>query len=227
MHISKAAFDDPYFRDMCQAGGFQYQLTTGQLKLWVRAEWSVFQLFLSFLLNHKVKEAKGNASAQFLHDGGTLASHKKYQAFAMQFIGPEWVKNFVICYAFPRCKDSKDAPVAQLAELSFASNTGFQFYDMFATAIQDRAAVGVARQLTLEEEVCAMHDGDKLGQSASGALVRSKNSKEFNPFPEGILVLSNARACATNFTHGGRYEALFKTSSSATRTCPNNFVGPR
>ena len=56
---------------------------------------------------------------------------------------------------------------------------------MANAAIQDGAALGVARALGVEDNVCLMHDNDKVGSSAVGNLVRTKNKKEINPFPEG------------------------------------------
>jgi len=56
--------------------------------------------------------------------------------------------------------------------------------------VADRAAKGVARELMLKEEVCGMHDGDKLGQSATGALVRSRRHIPVNPFLEGSTLMA-------------------------------------
>ena len=47
--------------------------------------------------------ARGNAFAQGIHDGGTLASKRKYQALALQFVAPRWDKNIVVTIALQRC----------------------------------------------------------------------------------------------------------------------------
>ena len=60
---------------------------------------------------------------------------------------------------------------------------------IMGSMISDRAAKGVAGYYGIEEEVCLMHDGDKLGASAIGHLVRTKNKKEVNPFPQGKALL--------------------------------------
>ena len=209
MHVSKNAFEDKYWKSMlCQAGA-SCLLTKKQLILWVRAEFEVFKLFLRHILDLKRNQAQGNAFAQFLHDGGTLASHKKYQALAMQFIMPDWSTNMVICFGFPRSKENKDIKVAELSVLTFEEVSGYKFDAIFASAISDRAAKGVAGELGLVEEVCAMHDGDKLGQSATGALVRSKNKRSVNPFPEGVKLMANARKMGTDFTWDTWHEKLW------------------
>ena len=125
MHISKAAFDDVYYKAMLTKAGAACVLASKQLKLWVRAEFEVFKLFIRFMLKLKNHQAQGNPYAQFLHDGGTLSSHKKYQAFAMQFTSPDWDQNFVICFGFPRSKHNKDVEVAELSKIEFKNVTGY------------------------------------------------------------------------------------------------------
>ena len=66
------------------------------MKSYVRAEFAVFVMFLKFDLQDEVRLRKGNKFAQGLHDGGTLVSHKKYQALALQLIAPDWLKNLVV-----------------------------------------------------------------------------------------------------------------------------------
>ena len=186
MHVSKQAFDDKYWKGMMNTAGAKCLINRQQLRKWVRAEFSVFKLFLRYMIERKCMQAQGNAYAQFLHDGGTLASHRKYQALGMQFLSPDWDRNFVICFGFPRSKHNKDVEVAELAVIQFMSMSGYAFEYVFGSTIADRAAKGVASYLNHEEEVCGMHDGDKLGQSATGALTRSKNHTIVNPFPEAV-----------------------------------------
>ena len=48
----------------------------------------------------------------------------------------------------------------------------------------------VARLLNVEEETCDMHDGDKIGRSAIGELLRKDGSGGFiNPFEPGELIV--------------------------------------
>ncbi len=58
----------------------------------VRAEFDIFKLFLKTILDEKVDQAKRNRFAQAVHDGGTLTSKRKYQAFGIQFIDPSGVE---------------------------------------------------------------------------------------------------------------------------------------
>ena len=67
---------------------------------------------------------------------------------------------------------------------------------MANAAIQDGAALGVARALGVEDNVCLMHDNDKVGSSAVGNLVRTKNKTKINPFPEGQTLLKNILSCS-------------------------------
>ena len=48
---------------------------------------------------------------------------------------------------------------------------------------------GISKSFELSEDVCGMYDVDKVGQSATGGLTRSKDKKVINPFPEGVLLL--------------------------------------
>ena len=60
-----------------------------------------------------------------------------------------------------------------------------------------------------------MHDVDKLGQSATGALTRSKNHTIVNPFPECTKLMANARKMGTDFTWDGHTEKLWATGIKA------------
>ena len=227
MHVSKSAFSDPSFIDMMRRQALSMLrpgacspekapvLKVKQLKRYVRAEFDVFLIFLKGILEMKVEQSKGNAFAQLLHDGGTLKNHKKYQAFGMQLIDPSWKANLVICFGFPHTTSSKDKDVSALIDKTFKSRTGYSADVVFGSAISDRAAKGVSGDLDLEEEVCGMHDGDKLGQSATGALVRSKGKKVQNPFPEGVELMANAHSMAVHFSYGERHEELWQLGDAA------------
>ena len=77
--------------------------------------------------------------------------------------------------------ENRDLQVAETIRLTFKEVSGYEFVQVFASTIADRCAKGVADKLDHEEEVCAMHDGDKLGQSAAGALCRTKNKVNVTP----------------------------------------------
>ena len=89
MHISKTEFESVLFKRML-AGGEDLEkvsvLSQVNLKNYVRGEFAVFLMFLKLIFALKYALALGNKFAQALHDGGTLVSHKKYQALALQLI---------------------------------------------------------------------------------------------------------------------------------------------
>eukprot|EP00966_Prymnesium_polylepis_P175418 4059513-Prymnesium_polylepis.1 len=133
MHVSKSAFEDTYYKNMHTQAGGTALLTAAQLSSWVDAEFKVFCRFIKFMLSRKMAQAQGNAFAQFLHDGGTLKNHKKYQAFGIQFVDPDWEHNWVICFGFPRSSRNKDEQVAELAKAEFKKLTGIEFDSVFCS----------------------------------------------------------------------------------------------
>ena len=74
-------------------------------------------------------------------------------------------------------------------------------------------AKGVSAQIGLDEEVCGMHDGDKLGHSAVGNLVKMKDKQVVNPFPDGQALLKKAHALAVHFSYGNRHKDLLHYST--------------
>ena len=71
---------------------------------------------------------------------------------------------------------------------------------MTGSSVQDCATLSVAEELDLEPEKCTMHQGDKIGKSAIGELVRSKNKVIVNPFPHGLNLLKMLRDQARHFS---------------------------
>ena len=103
----------------------------------------------------------------------------------MQFVDSQFRSNHVLAIGFKHVTNSKSANVTDLGRTVVKDVTGFNFEDLFGLAIQDRGATKVAKALELDEEICDMHNGDKIGASAIGELTRSKNSQVINPFPTG------------------------------------------
>ena len=67
-----------------------------------------------------------------------------------------------------------DVVVAELVRRVVLEVTAKEVSEIVSLAVQDGAALGVARQLDMDEvEGCDMHDGDKIGQAAIGELVRT------------------------------------------------------
>lgn len=210
MHISKREFEGEEFREMLkeQAGGRGVHLTTYQLKEWVRAEFRIFLSFLRYMMAIKMEEAQGNPFSQALHDGGTLSNHTKFQACGLQFIAERGDENLVVCIGLVKSAHNTDVDVAHLFKEVCKERTGFEFSELCMAVVSDRAAKGVSHHLNMEEEVCEMHDTDKIGQSATGALTRSRNRIVVNPFPEGVALLKAARAMATHFSYSNRLDEL-------------------
>ena len=71
--------------------------------------------------------------------------------------------------------------------------------------VSDAAAVGVLLAAGKEErKTCDMHDGDKLGQSATGKLVQSWRNIELNPCPAGVSLMKTAHKVGTFFSYSNR-----------------------
>jgi hypothetical protein len=87
--------------------------------------------------------------------------------------------------------------------------TGYTFTEIVARRRSDRAARGVTGVLHMKEmEACEMHDTDKLGQAATGGLVRTRNKIPVNPFPEGVALISRAHKLGTYFGYSTRANDL-------------------
>ena len=113
-YVSKRTFKDKHFKSMLRAVARSNAapiLTQYMLKEYVRAEFSVFLLFLALIIKLKMGQSHDAPFAQAQHDGGTAANKKKYQALAMQFIDPKWLRNLVICIGFKYSPQNKDADV--------------------------------------------------------------------------------------------------------------------
>lgn len=196
-YISKREFEAHEFREMLceQNGGRGVFLSQKQLKEWVRAEFRIFLTFLRYAVATKMEDAEGNPFAQAIHDGGTLANKCKYQACGLQFISEKADANLVVCIGLVKSPHNTDMDVANLFKDVCKERTGFEFSELCMAVVSDRAAKGVSNQLNIEEEVCEMHDTDKIGQSATGALTRSRNKTVVNPFLEGAVLV-----CCRTFT---------------------------
>ena len=67
------------------------------------------------------------------------------------------------------------------------------------------ADVGVSSAAGMEDgNTCDMHYGDKVGQSATGRLVRSRRNVELNPFPAGVSLMKTAHKVGTFFSYSKR-----------------------
>ncbi|KAI9346567.1 hypothetical protein BDR26DRAFT_112210 [Obelidium mucronatum] len=145
-----------------------------------------------------------------LHDGGTLANKHKFQAIGIQFLDPQWRKNHVVSIGFTASAVNTDSIVSEMLQAVFKERTGLEFQETVSSMMQDRCALGVSNQCDIEEEACLMHDGDKLGRSAVGALTRSRNKIVVNPFPEGVDLMSRAHKMGTFFSYSQQRRQHFQ-----------------
>jgi hypothetical protein len=91
---------------------------------------------------------------------------------------------------------------------------GFKYNQVMASMISDLAAKGIAREFDQVGEWCDMHQGDKIGRSAIGDLVRSKNRVPVNPFPAGQALMKKCHSMAVYFSYGKRHTDLLKFTSN-------------
>ena len=72
------------------------QLTIKSLSEYTEAEHTNFAGRTAVALKRIFDFAEGNPFAQCLHDGATLANHKKFLALGLQFVDPLTFTNFLI-----------------------------------------------------------------------------------------------------------------------------------
>ena len=67
--------------------------------------------------------------------------------------------------------------------------------DLLATckiSVYDRSELKVSEHLKFDKvEGCDMNNGDKIGRSAIGEIVWTRNKKSINPFPEGVKLIEH------------------------------------
>ena len=75
---------------------------------------------------------------------------------------------------------------SQLGETLINNRTNFDFNQIASYSVQDAVAKSVAKSQDLETETCDMHNGDRVGSSAAGRLVRKyERTNAVNAFAEG------------------------------------------
>ncbi len=91
-------------------------------------------------MDEKAAQAKGNPFAKAVHDGGTLTSKRKYQAYGIQIVDPQWRRNLVICVGFERFSDGTHVAVATQFRDTLLRHTCHHFNDIVSTLMQDKCA---------------------------------------------------------------------------------------
>eukprot|EP00039_Didymoeca_costata_P019587 m.338136 g.338136 ORF g.338136 m.338136 type:complete len:811 (+) comp18321_c0_seq1:106-2538(+) len=219
--VSMREFSDPLFRDMLKAMAIGMSddipiLNRNILSKWVIAEHDIVAKHLRkhFLdaWNHSGQQAIG----QIVHDVGKLANNSKYQAIGLQFIPVSWERNVVIAIGFVSSENNASPEVGSLIKtcmrefLQIGAEEEFDVKDYVNSMGSNAAALKVATESDLgyEAEVCLMHQGDKIGSSAVGDLVRSKNKVEVNPFEACQGLLTRTRRLATWYSFGSPLQKL-------------------
>ena len=165
------------------------------------------------LVHSKHHQSQGNAFGQLIHDGCTLDNGIKVQSVGLQMVSRNFDANHVICLCCQESKQNRGADVASLLQEVVLEMTGMNLITICGIAVQDRAALSVPAYLGFDEaESCDMHDGDKIGRSAIGELIRSRGKVPVNPFPSGMGLVSKFQNLAKTFSsnpgHRIKYQAI-------------------
>jgi hypothetical protein len=103
--------------------------------------------------------------------------------------------------------------VADTLQSRIEALVGLELHELIAVVTSDRAAAGVGNVLEVpDSNVCLMHDGDKVGKSAIGDLVRSKKGKVINPFKAGQELVNRIHKLAVWFSYSKRLSDLHATA---------------
>ena len=110
-----------------------------------------------------------------MHDGATLKNKEECQAMDMQFADKDCKHGNVIELAFRKLDDHTSDKVAELAQQACNETFGVEFHCVFSCSVQNLATSAVAKKLQVDKVECDVHQGDKVGASAVGELVRTVN----------------------------------------------------
>ena len=104
---------------------------------WTNAEHDRFSTSAKKVVAAVVAKA-GSKCGQVLHDGGTLANGRKFQAIGLQFVAPDWSQNMILCLGFPEQEtDGSATKIAKLIEDVVLKITGYTAQFLLRASIQD------------------------------------------------------------------------------------------
>ena len=113
--------------------------------------------------------------------------------------------------AFTPSKDGKATKIYEIFTSLMIEHTGFEPKDIWSPCVDDDAAQKVAVLESVEARVCLMYNGNKVGESAVGEIIRKETKVAIKPFPEGNNIISKANNLETMFLYGfERYEQMWK-----------------
>jgi len=205
--ISKGMFDDDKFRAMCQAfyevGGGRDTvsiLRRHALLKYVNVEFECFRKLCKILGQDMLEYSEGNPFCQEMDNGATLANQYKFLAVRVQLIDPLLQRNHPICLGMWCLKGGTHEQNVEAIEFCTERAFGMSTKQIAHSRIADSADKGISKLFELSEDVCGMYNVDKVGQSATGRLTRSKDKKVINPFPEDVLLLKKVHKQAVYFS---------------------------
>ena len=172
---------------------------------WVESEYGCARALVAQAVGDIRKFHRGNPFAQHQHDCVTLGNGAKYVAVGEQHIFG--YINFTVCQGFSRVrakgsrKDDESASRQMAEQLWDISTDNSMQREDYNSKIQDFADLKVATEMDFDAEGCQMHNDDKVGASAIGALVRSAGKREVNPSPGGVSLMSTFREWAKTFIY--------------------------
>jgi hypothetical protein len=128
----------------------------------------------------------GNPWCQLIRDGATLANHAKTLAAGIECVDMLLQENHTICLGMDPLSDGTDATNATLLRKVFRRAGLGEVEHAAHSSVEDRAARHVADLFEHDhDDVCGLHDTDKIGRRILGNLVRKKNKHVVDPFPDG------------------------------------------
>ena len=121
------------------------------------------------------EEGHHNRFCQFTHDKATLKNKHKHQEMGMKFADEDHKHEHLIALAFRKLSTHTSDKVSEFDRKTCNEMFGLEFHDMFSCSVQDLAASSVAKESQVDKVECEMRQGDKVGASAVGELVRTLN----------------------------------------------------
>ena len=168
-------------------------LTIQHLKKYTDAEFDLLKKDIRVELEPLVKESPGRPFCMIIHDAVTLSNKAKYYSIGLQFTDKSFDCNHVTALSLGKVTTTTASSLAPHIQQIVHNMTSMELDVIVASSIQYCAALNVATELDLDPDKCAMHQGDKIGKSAIGELLRTRNRVQLNPFPAGVDLVSNLR----------------------------------
>ena len=121
-------------------------------------------------------------------------------AFGIQFTDPWLHQNHVIALSMLPIKSGADTAGADMLRVVCKDVTGKEYTELANSTMADAAALGVARQVEHDPDVCNMHLVDKISRAMVGDLTRTRMKVVLNAFHKA----------AVHFLYSTRHEKLMQ-----------------